>query len=74
MSKLMLLLETDDEINVLCLQWVLYIPVAKVQDVPMLIWNLPLGKKDSGSYIMPIQEYNRRQGVNAPLGHLEALR
>ena len=27
-----------------------------------------------GSYIMPIQEYYRRQGVSAPLGYLKALR
>jgi len=60
MSKLRLLLETDDETNVLCLQWVPYIPGTTTQDVPVLTRNLPLGKQEDGSYIMPIQEYNMR--------------
>jgi len=74
MSKLRLLFETDDETNMLCLQWVSYIPGTTAQDVPMLTRNLPLGKQEGWSYIMLIQKYNRRQGVSAPLGHLEALR
>ena len=74
MSKLRLLLKTDDETNVLYLQWVQYIPETTARDVLVLIRNLPLGKQESGSYIMPIEEYNRRYGVSAPLGHLEALR
>jgi len=56
----MLLLKTDDETNVLCLQWVSYILRTTAQDVPVLTRNLPLGKQEGGSYIMPIQEYNRR--------------
>jgi len=32
------------------------------------------GQIGGGSYIMPIQECNRRLGANALLGHLEALR
>ena len=53
MSKLRLLLETDDETNGLCLQWILY--MTTTQGVPLLVYE-----KGSGSYIMPIQECNRR--------------
>jgi len=67
-------LKIDDEINVLCLQWVSYIPGTTAQDVPVLTRNLPLGKQEGGSYIIPIQEYNMRQGVSASLEFLEALR
>jgi len=59
-SKLRSLLETDDETTVLCLQWVPYIPGSTAQDAPVLTRNLPLSKHEGGSYIMPIQEYNRR--------------
>jgi len=48
MSKLRLLLETDDETNGLCLQWVPYIPGTMAQDVLVLTWNLPLGKQEVG--------------------------
>jgi len=58
MIKPRLLLETDDEINGF-LQWVPYIPGTTTQDVSVLTRNLPLGKHEGGSYIMPIQEYNR---------------
>jgi len=34
----------------------------------------PAARQTGGSYIMPIQEYNKRKGVSAALGHLEALR
>jgi len=37
MSKLRLLSETDDETNVLCLQWVSYISETTTQDVLVLI-------------------------------------
>ena len=60
MSKLRLLLETDDETNVLCLQWVPCIPGTTTQDILVLTRNLPLGKQEGESYIIPIQEYNRR--------------
>ena len=60
MSELKLLLETNDETNGLCLQWVPYIPGTTAQDVPELTRNLPLDKQEGGSYIMPIQECNRR--------------
>jgi len=36
MSKLRLLLETDDETNVLCLQWVSYIPGTTADSVLLL--------------------------------------
>jgi len=67
-------LESNDETNGLCLQWVPYIPGTMAQNVLMLTWNLPLGKQEGRSYCMPIREYNRRYGVSAPLGHLEVLR
>jgi len=38
-----LLLETDDETNVLYLQWVPYILKTTAQDIPVLTQNLPLG-------------------------------
>jgi len=60
MSKFRLLSNNDDETNVLCLQWVMYIPGTMAQDVPVLTRNLPLRKLEDGSYIMPIQDYNRR--------------
>ena len=60
MSKLRLLSETEDETNVLCLQWVSYIPGTMAQDVSVLTQNLSLGKQEGESYIMPIQEYNMR--------------
>jgi len=37
-------LETDDETNMLFLQWVPYITETTVQDVTVLTQNLPLGK------------------------------
>ena len=40
-----MLLETDDETNMLCLQWVPYIPETTAQDIPVLTRNLPLGKQ-----------------------------
>jgi len=42
-------------------------------NVLVLTRNLSLGKQEGGSYCMTIQEYNRKKGVSAPLGHLEAL-
>jgi len=35
MSKPRLLFEFDDETNMLCLQWVQYIPETTAQDVPV---------------------------------------
>jgi len=40
MSKPRLLLETDDETNVLCLQWVSYIPGTTNQGVPLLVYEI----------------------------------
>ena len=60
MSRPRLLLKTDNETNVLCLQRVPYIPETTVQDVLVLTQNLPLGKQEGGSYIMSIQKYNRK--------------
>ena len=39
MSKLRLLLETDDETNVLCLQWVSYIPGTTADGVLLLVYG-----------------------------------
>ena len=39
MSKLKLLLETDDETNGLCLQWVPYMPRTTTQGVPLLVYG-----------------------------------
>ena len=53
MSKSKLLLKTDDE----TMGYVYsgpYIPETMAQDVPLLTQNLPLGKREGGSYIMPI--------------------
>ena len=55
MSKLRLLLETDDEINGLCLQWIPYIRETTTQDVPVLIQNLPLGKQEVGLILCPFK-------------------
>jgi len=38
----------------------MYILGTTAQGVPELTLNLPLGKQEDGSYIMHIQEYNRR--------------
>ena len=48
MSKLRLLLETNDETNGLCLQWVPCIPVTMSQDVLVLTRNLQLSKQEVG--------------------------
>ena len=56
MSKLRLLLETDDEIYGLCLQWVPYMPGITTQGVPLLVYGTSRKVYESGSYIMPIQE------------------
>ena len=58
MSKPSLLLKTDDETWVML--WIPYIPGTTAQDVPELTQNLPLDKKEGGSYIMPIQKCNKR--------------
>ena len=59
MSKSRLLLETNDETDVLCLQWVPYIPRTTTQDLPVLTQDLPLGKQEGESYCMTIQKCNR---------------
>jgi len=43
-----------------------YIPETTAQDVPVLIRNLLLGKHESGSYYMPIQECDRRREPALP--------
>ena len=74
MSKPRLLLETDDEINGLCLQWVSYIPKTTAQDVPLLIGNLPRGNSGANGLIyMPCKKIVI--GVAAyPVEHLETFR
>jgi len=49
------ILETDDETNGLCLQWVPYIPGTTTQDVPVLTRNLPLGKQEVGFILCPFR-------------------
>jgi len=39
MSMLRLLLETDDETNMLCLQWVPYMPGTTIQGVSLLVYG-----------------------------------
>ena len=48
MIKPGLLLETGDETNGLCLQWISCISGTTAQDVPMLARNLSLGKQEVG--------------------------
>jgi len=55
MSKLRLLLETDNETNMLCLQWVPYIPETTAQDIPVLTRNLPLGKQEVDLILYPFR-------------------
>ena len=63
-SKLRLLLEIDDETNMLCLQWVPYIPRTTAQDVPVLTWNLPLGKQAVGFIVCPFRIWSQRSPRN----------
>jgi len=59
MSKLRLLLETNDETNESCLQWVFYIPGTTTQDVPVLTQNLALGKQKVGLILWPFRNITR---------------
>jgi len=69
-----LLLETDDETNGLCLQWVPCIPGTMAQDVPLLIRNLPWGdSRAKGLIYMPCKKLVI--GVATyPVEHLQAHR
>ena len=69
MRKLRLLLETNDEI--MCY---VYSGSVHAQGGSLLVYEPATRPTGSGSQIMPDQECNRRQGVSALLGHLEALR
>jgi len=66
MSKLRLLLEADDKTNVLCLQWVPYIPGTMAQDVPMLTQNLPRGKQEVGLISCPFRNITRVGSQRSP--------
>jgi len=59
MSKLRLLLKTDEETNGLCLQSVMRMPGTTVKGVPLLVYEPAASRTGGGSYIIPIQEYNR---------------
>jgi len=75
MSKSRLLLETDDETNGLCLQWVSCIPETTTQDVPLLIQNLlwgDLGAKKRVLFICLKEVSNR--GGSTPRGTPGAYR
>jgi len=74
MSKLRLLLETDDETNGLCLQWVPYIPGTMAHDISELTQNLPLGQRTVGLIICPFRNVTGGRESALPSEHLEALR
>jgi len=74
MSKLRLLLETDDKTNGVCLQWVQCIPETTAQDVPVLTQNLSLGKQEVGRIVCPFRNVIGGREPALPLGHLEALK
>jgi len=72
MSKLRMLLETNNETNRLCLQWVSYIPGITAQNVPLLIRNLPQGESGAeGLICMSWQELVTGVATH-PVEHLEA--
>jgi len=68
------LVETNDETNELCLQWVMCIPETTTQNVPLLVHRTCREAQEGlGSYCMPIQE--GEIGVPAhPVEHLEVYR
>ena len=74
MSKLMLLLETNDETNGLCLEWVPYILGTTAHYVLLLLRNLPRGELCAkGLTYIPYKKLVI--GVTAhPIEHLEAHR
>ena len=74
MGKLRLLLETDDETNGLCLQWVPYIPGTTAQDVLVLIRNLSVSKQEVGLILCPFKNITGGREPTLPSEHLEALR
>jgi len=65
-----LLLETDDETNGLCLQWVSCIPPTTAQDVPFL----PQGVQEVSVIVCPFRNVIGGREPALPSEHLEALR
>ena len=62
-DKSRLLLETNDETNMLCLQWVSYIPGTTTQDVSVLTRNLHLGNR---KFVCPFRNVTGRREPALP--------
>jgi len=67
-------LETDNETNELCLQWVSYIPETTTKDVSELMWDLPLDKQEVSLILCPFRNVTGGRESALPSEHLEALR
>jgi len=75
MSKLRLLLETDNETNGLCLQWVPCMPETTVRGVHLLVYEI--GRKrhmEVSLIICPFRNITGGREPALPSKHLEALK
>ena len=74
LSKTRLLLEINGGINEQCLQWVPYMSGTTVHDVLLLMHGI--GRKAYMRVLLYALFHDgiRKEGANAPLSHLEALR